>query len=295
MVGSDSVSSVTQGATPSGVAQAGSFGVTPSAAVIGTGNAGNYTFSYAAGTHSVNPAPLSLTAVTNTKSFDGNASAQALPLVAGLMGSDTVTNLSEAYADSNLGNGKTLMVQTGYVIADGNGGGNYMVSLVGDATGVIRALPVAVLPPVIPPAATPNAAPAITVSPTDLGTVSPATIPPNASGNSSLGVTVSAINPATQEAQGLVVVVLPAGTSTSGTGLNIPLPESMFASTQPAGAPERVTLPNLQPLPSWIRYDAVSKTLILGAVPRGVLPIMVWVTLGDQTTVVQVSESDAQL
>jgi hypothetical protein len=274
-----------------------------------------------------------LTAATNTKSFDGNTSAQALPLVVGLIGSDTVANLSEAYADSNPGNGKTLTVQTGYVIADGNGGGNYTVSLLSDASGVIRALPVAVLPPAIPPTVAPITTPPVTITPVEVASVAPVTqttatpqtpsatpvssgsassigagsvsstastnsggsTAPTPSGNSSPGVTVSAINQATQQTPGLVLVQVPAGSSTSGAGLNIALPESLFASTQPASAPERVTLPDQQPLPSWIRYDAASKTLITGAVPAGALPITVWVTVGGQTTLVQVSETQANL
>jgi hypothetical protein len=118
--------------------------------------------------------------------------------------------------------------------------------------------------------------------------------PTNPSGNSSPGVNVSTIQQATPQAAGLVVVQVPAGSSTSGTGLSIALPQSLFMSTQQVSASENVTLPFSQPLPSWVRYDAVNKTLILGAVPGGAMPMTVWVTFGDQTTVVQVSESDAK-
>ena len=54
------------------------------------------------------------------------------------MGGDTVTGLSETYADKNAGAGKTLSV-SGYTLNDGNGGNNYTVTLVGDTTGVIDA------------------------------------------------------------------------------------------------------------------------------------------------------------
>jgi hypothetical protein len=305
---------------------AGNYLITPAGLV-----SSNYAVSYVNGSLTITPAPLTLTVATNSKSFDGNTSAQVLPLVAGLIGSDTVTNLSEAYADSNPGNGKTLTVQTGYVIADGNGGGNYTVALVSDASGVIRALPVAVLPPAIPPTVAPIATPPITITPVEVASVAPVTqitpapqttqtpsatpvssvgagsgtgtagtasggsTAPTPSGNSSPGVTVSAINQATQQTPGLVLVQVPAGSSTSGAGLSITLPESLFTAMQQASAPERVTLPDQQPLPSWIRYDAASKTLITGAVPAGALPITVWVTVGGQTTLVQVSETQANL
>jgi hypothetical protein len=45
-----------QGVMASGVAQAGGFTVTPSAAVLNTGLASNYSFSYVASTHTVKPA-----------------------------------------------------------------------------------------------------------------------------------------------------------------------------------------------------------------------------------------------
>jgi hypothetical protein len=50
---------------------------------------------------------------------------------------DSVTGLSEAYANKNAGAGKTLNV-TGYTVNDSNGGNNYTVSTISDATGVIN-------------------------------------------------------------------------------------------------------------------------------------------------------------
>jgi filamentous hemagglutinin family protein len=71
LVGADALASVTQTSAPSGVAQAGSFTVTPSAAVMGSGNTNNYTFSYAPGTHTVSPVALMVTAANASKSYDG--------------------------------------------------------------------------------------------------------------------------------------------------------------------------------------------------------------------------------
>ena len=82
-------------------------------------------------------APLTITAVTNTKTYDGNVSAAATPTVTGLVGGDTATGLTEAYANKNAGAGKALNV-TGYTINDGNGGNNYSVSAVANATGVVN-------------------------------------------------------------------------------------------------------------------------------------------------------------
>ena len=87
-------------------------------------------------TANITPAPLLITATTNTKTYDGNTSASATPAVSGLRGGDAVTGLTEVYSDPNAGTGKTLLV-SGYAISDGSGGANYRVTLVNDTTGVI--------------------------------------------------------------------------------------------------------------------------------------------------------------
>ncbi len=58
-------------------------------------------------------APLTITAVANTKTYDGTASATAVPAVTGLVGGDSVTNLSEVYDNANPGSDKTLSVYQG--------------------------------------------------------------------------------------------------------------------------------------------------------------------------------------
>ena len=90
---------------------------------------------------------------------------------------------------------------------------------------------------------------------------------------------------------GLVSVLVPAGTSTGGTGLVIALPESVITGPQFADLPVSVSLPNGQPLPSWIRYDSQNKTLVTEAVPASAFPLSVVVTVGGQSTLIQVSES----
>jgi hypothetical protein len=76
LIGQDSVASVTQtatGVTTGAVAQAGNFSVIPSVAVMGTGLASNYSFSYAASTHSVNKASLQVSANNASKTYDAAA------------------------------------------------------------------------------------------------------------------------------------------------------------------------------------------------------------------------------
>ena len=105
---------------------------------VNDGNGGNnYAVTLVTNTTGViNQAPLTITAVTNTKIYDGNTAAAGIPTVAGLQGSDTVTGRTETYDNRNVGTGKTLSVAT-YTVNDGNGGLNYTVTLVTNTTGVI--------------------------------------------------------------------------------------------------------------------------------------------------------------
>jgi hypothetical protein len=100
-------------------------------------DAGNYTLTQPTGlTADITAATLTITATANTKIYDGNTSAAAVPTVSGLQGSDTVTGLAETYDTRNAGTGKTLSVST-YTINDGNDGNNYTVSTAASAAGVI--------------------------------------------------------------------------------------------------------------------------------------------------------------
>jgi hypothetical protein len=257
----------------------------------------------------ITPASLTLRALTNTKNFDGKNDALAIPTASGLIGSDTVTGLVEAYSDVNPGTRKTLSVQTGYQISDGNSGNNYKVTLVSDQTGEIRAQAVAVLPPAAASASTTYAPPTLTVyaassaSTAAASAPAPAATPVSASASSSntpasssvvtgssSGVVVSTINSPTTQVTGLVAVLVPAGTATAGTGLVIALPEQVLTTAAPNSAVQ-VTLPNNEPLPSWIRYDAATQTLVTTAVPSGAFPLSVVVTTGGQSTLIQISET----
>ena len=95
-------------------------------------------------TQAVTKATLTITAARMTKVYDGTTTATgATPTVAGLVGSDSVTGLSESFNNKNVG-GKTLSVNpTGYTVNDGNGGNNYRETLV-STSGTITALPITV-------------------------------------------------------------------------------------------------------------------------------------------------------
>ena len=105
---------------------------------LGNLNNSNYNITLAANpvTFAITPRPLTITAVGQTKTYDGGLTATAIPTYSGLVGSDTLSGLSEAYIDKNAGSNKTLRV-TGYVVNDGNSGGNYTVTTVDNSNGVI--------------------------------------------------------------------------------------------------------------------------------------------------------------
>jgi len=97
---------------------------------------------YTPGTLTIKPAPLTINARTNAKVYDSTTSAAAAPEVVGLLPKDSITNLAEAYNDRNVGTGKNLYVSS-FTIADGNNGGNYIVTTVPISTGEITPAPVA--------------------------------------------------------------------------------------------------------------------------------------------------------
>jgi hypothetical protein len=113
--------------------------LTVSAYTVNDGNGGNnydvVTVDNTTGV--ITKVTLTLTAVTNTKTYDGDNSAAAVPTIGGLQTGDTVTGLTETYDNKNVGTGKTLSVAT-YTVNDGNGGNNYNVATVANNTGVIN-------------------------------------------------------------------------------------------------------------------------------------------------------------
>jgi hypothetical protein len=99
--------------------------------VIADGNGGgNYAVTTITAKGTITPAALTIAATSDTKNFDNTTSSSAIPVVSGLYGADTVTNLGQRFTSSNrMGtDGSTLQVNPGYVVNDGNGGKNYGVT-----------------------------------------------------------------------------------------------------------------------------------------------------------------------
>ncbi len=86
--------------------------------------------------------PITVTATTNTKAYNGTPSAAGAPTIMGtVIGGDT-PSFTETYDTQNAGTGKTL-TPTG-VVSDGNGGNNYAVTFVADTSGAITPLAITV-------------------------------------------------------------------------------------------------------------------------------------------------------
>ena len=111
-----------------------------SAYTINDANGGkNYAVSKIVNTTGViNKGILVIKPTTNTKSWDGTTSAAAIPTVTGLARGDSITGLTEVYSDTNVATGKTLSVNPGFIINNGNSGKNYTVTTGTDKTGVIN-------------------------------------------------------------------------------------------------------------------------------------------------------------
>lgn len=115
----------------------------------------------------ITPAPLTLSAVPDTKVFDGTSVSSATPGVAGLRPGDSIAGLAQSFDSPEIGT-RTLTVLAGYAIGDGNGGANYAVSLQ-SAPGAIEPAPPppSALTPLPPP---PPSLPEVSLPSADFGT-----------------------------------------------------------------------------------------------------------------------------
>ena len=101
--------------------------------------AGNYTLAQPTGlTANVTPLPLTVTALSTTKTYDGTTSAAGTPNLTPLLAAGDATSiLSQVFQDENAGDGDKVVIPN-ITIDDGNGGANYAVTLVRSNTGTIH-------------------------------------------------------------------------------------------------------------------------------------------------------------
>ena len=89
------------------------------------------------GTLTINKRLLTISAVADSKVYDGKLTSSAKPTVTGRQRGDAIVGLTQSYLDKNAGTGKTINVDAGYTIRDGNNGNNYDVVIVNSNAGVI--------------------------------------------------------------------------------------------------------------------------------------------------------------
>ena len=110
--------------------------LTPGGSVADGNGGANYTVSLVASTSgSITVRPITVTAATNTKTYDGTTTAAATPTITGGLGAGDTAAFHETYDNANVGSGKTLTPAGS--VNDGNGGANYTVSFAANTTGEI--------------------------------------------------------------------------------------------------------------------------------------------------------------
>ena len=119
--------------------------VTVTGLTLGGAAAANYRLIQPAGlAATIAPLPLVVAAVIATKTYDGTTSAAGIPTLSpALFAGDTAPVLSQAFQDPNAGAGDRVLVPT-LTINDGNGGGNYALTLANCSTGTIDKAPATV-------------------------------------------------------------------------------------------------------------------------------------------------------
>jgi autotransporter-associated beta strand protein len=98
---------------------------------VTNGSADNYTLPTTANL-TITKAPLTISATSDSRAYNGTPVSNALPNYSKLFENDTLTGLSQSFASKDAkGTGaSTLNVNSGFVLNDGNDGGNYEVTRV---------------------------------------------------------------------------------------------------------------------------------------------------------------------
>jgi MBG domain (YGX type)/YDG domain len=112
--------------------------LTPSGTVDDGNGGGNYTYTFVpVSTGAITPLALTITAVADTKVYDGTTSATTPVITSGSVASGDTADFIETYDTRNVGTGLTLTPSG--TVDDGNGGNNYTYTFVPVSSGVITA------------------------------------------------------------------------------------------------------------------------------------------------------------
>jgi hypothetical protein len=96
---------------------------------VANGSADNYTLPTTANL-TITKAPLTISATADSRAYNATTISTAMPTYGTLYGNDSLTGLSQTFVSKNVkGSGEsTLNVNDGFVLNDGNNGGNYEVT-----------------------------------------------------------------------------------------------------------------------------------------------------------------------
>ena len=131
--------SLTYSGSSQGAVNTGTYAITPGGL---TADNGNYTINFVDGTLTITPLSITVTAVTDTKPYDGDTSSAGGPIITGSLAAGDTPDFIQTFDTPDIGTGKTLTPSG--VVQDGNGGNNYSVTFVDDTTGVIAGITVTV-------------------------------------------------------------------------------------------------------------------------------------------------------
>ena len=141
---SNDVVSLSGGTADTSSKNAGTWAFTAFNGLALTGpSAGNYTLTGVSGTGTISAAPLSVTAQSDSRGYNGTVTSALAPVVTGTLYDAVSTGATQHFDTKNVGTGKTL-TPSGLVINDGNSGNNYAITYVPDGTGIITPASVSV-------------------------------------------------------------------------------------------------------------------------------------------------------
>ncbi len=145
LFGTDTVTGLSQAFSSKDVLGTGGSTLVVTGYTVNDGDGGaDYTVSTQSASGTITPAPLTISAVSDSKTYDGTTNSSQTPIVGTLFGPDTVTSVSQAFSSKNvLGTGGSTLVVTGYAVNDGNGGADYTVSTQ-SASGTITPAPLTI-------------------------------------------------------------------------------------------------------------------------------------------------------
>jgi hypothetical protein len=105
--------------------------------IAGTDSANYSVNTTASTTANITARPITVTAVSNSKVYDGLTTSLGLPTItSGSLASGDSATWSESFDNKNVGSGNKTLVPTG-TVSDGNNGNNYSVTFINNATGTI--------------------------------------------------------------------------------------------------------------------------------------------------------------